>query len=51
MLDNLEQEKPKIFKIYFTHTEPKPLGENEIWVSDVPELKKIMYCIGNSSTI
>ena len=27
------------------------MGENEIWVSDVPELKKIMYCIGNSSTI
>lgn len=51
MLDNLEQEKLKIFKIYFTHMEPKPLGKNEIWASDVSELKKIMYCIGNSSTI
>lgn len=51
MLDHLEQEKPKIFKIYFTHMEPKPLGENDIWVNDVTELKRIMYCIGNDSNI
>lgn len=31
--------------------EPKLLGKNEIWVSDVAELKKIVYCIGNDSSI